>query len=61
MPKSQKQKKAKAADFTKAKLKLGKGKQAANNATNTSYSSKGQLTHFNLPEKLNRFTASRAS
>ncbi|PLW10121.1 hypothetical protein PCANC_08866 [Puccinia coronata f. sp. avenae] len=40
MPKSQKQKKAKAADFTKAKLKLGKGKQAANNATNTSYSSK---------------------
>ncbi|KAH9470364.1 hypothetical protein MJO28_017589 [Puccinia striiformis f. sp. tritici] len=40
MPKSQKQKKAKAADFTKAKLKLGKGKQVANNATNTSYSSK---------------------
>ncbi|KAA1110905.1 hypothetical protein PGT21_034100 [Puccinia graminis f. sp. tritici] len=40
MPKSQKQKKARAADFTKAKLKLGKGKQVANNATNTSYSSK---------------------
>lgn len=42
MPKSQKQKKASAADFTKAKLKLGKGKQIASNATNTSYSSKGQ-------------------
>ncbi|WAR53669.1 hypothetical protein PtB15_3B177 [Puccinia triticina] len=40
MPKSQKQKKARAADFTKAKLKLGKGKQIANNATNTSYSAK---------------------
>ncbi|KAJ9108480.1 hypothetical protein QFC20_003386 [Naganishia adeliensis] len=29
--------KAKAADFAKAKLKLGKGKQAATNATDTSY------------------------
>ncbi|KAH9825234.1 hypothetical protein DFH28DRAFT_20228 [Melampsora americana] len=40
MPKSQKQKKAATADFSKAKLKLGKGKQIASNATNTSYSSK---------------------
>lgn len=40
MPKSQKQKKAKAADFTKARLKVGKGKQIASNATNTNYSSK---------------------
>ncbi|EGG05882.1 uncharacterized protein MELLADRAFT_107239 [Melampsora larici-populina 98AG31] len=40
MPKSQKQKKAATADFSKAKLKLGKGKQIASNATNTSYSTK---------------------
>ncbi|CED83304.1 Uncharacterized conserved protein [Phaffia rhodozyma] len=37
MPKSAKQKKAKVADFSKAKFKLGKGKQQANNATDTSY------------------------
>ncbi|GHJ88879.1 hypothetical protein NliqN6_5281 [Naganishia liquefaciens] len=36
-PKVTKKQKAKAADFSKAKLKLGKGKQAANNATDTSY------------------------
>ncbi|KAK4047919.1 rRNA processing protein [Microbotryomycetes sp. JL201] len=40
MPKSTKHKKARAADFTKAKLKLGKGKQLAANATNTSFASK---------------------
>ncbi|PRQ75448.1 hypothetical protein AAT19DRAFT_14470 [Rhodotorula toruloides] len=40
MPKSGKHKKERAADFTKAKLKLGKGKQVANNATNTSFSAK---------------------
>ena len=43
MPKSQKQKKAKAADFTKTRLKVGKGKQVASNATNTNYSSKGAI------------------
>ncbi|KAJ9097417.1 hypothetical protein QFC19_006787 [Naganishia cerealis] len=37
MPKITKKKKEKAADFSKAKLKLGKGKQTANNATDTSY------------------------
>lgn len=37
MPKITKKKKDKAADFAKAKLKLGKGKQAATNATDTSY------------------------
>ncbi|KAJ2914864.1 hypothetical protein MD484_g5554, partial [Candolleomyces efflorescens] len=37
MPKSSKKKKDKAADFTKAKLKLGKGKQLANNAIDTSF------------------------
>ncbi|KAG0145987.1 hypothetical protein CROQUDRAFT_93172 [Cronartium quercuum f. sp. fusiforme G11] len=40
MVKSKKQKKATSADFIKPKLKLGKGKQVASNATNTSYSSK---------------------
>ncbi|CAL1695440.1 unnamed protein product [Somion occarium] len=37
MPKSTKKKKDKAADFSKAKLKLGKGKQLANNAVDTSF------------------------
>ncbi len=37
MPKTTKKTKEKKADFTKAKLKLGKGKQVANNATNTSF------------------------
>ncbi|KAI8980644.1 hypothetical protein BD414DRAFT_420409 [Trametes punicea] len=37
MPKSSKKKKDKAADFTKAKLKLGKGKQAPSNAVDTSF------------------------
>ncbi|KAH8102453.1 hypothetical protein BXZ70DRAFT_1063256 [Cristinia sonorae] len=37
MPKSVKKKKEKAADFSKAKLKLGKGKQVANNAVDTSF------------------------
>ncbi|KDQ20313.1 hypothetical protein BOTBODRAFT_27733 [Botryobasidium botryosum FD-172 SS1] len=37
MPKSSKKKKEKTADFSKAKLKLGKGKQQATNATDTSY------------------------
>ncbi|KAJ7597117.1 hypothetical protein C8J56DRAFT_851089 [Mycena floridula] len=37
MPKSAKQKKSKVADFTKTKLKLGKGKQVANNAVDTSF------------------------
>ncbi|KAF8323059.1 hypothetical protein DL93DRAFT_618999 [Clavulina sp. PMI_390] len=37
MPKSTRKKKEKTADFTKAKLKLGKGKQAASNATDTSF------------------------
>ncbi|GAA5941763.1 Ipi1p [Sporobolomyces koalae] len=40
MPKSAKHKKERAADFKKAKLKLGKGKQIANNATNTSFTAK---------------------
>ncbi|WVR06282.1 hypothetical protein IAU60_003312 [Kwoniella sp. DSM 27419] len=37
MPKVTKKKKEKQADFTKAKLKLGKGKKQASNATNTSF------------------------
>ncbi|KAF5313979.1 hypothetical protein D9611_006871 [Ephemerocybe angulata] len=37
MPKSVKKKRDKAADFTKAKLKLGKGKKAADNAIDTSF------------------------
>ncbi|KIY62434.1 hypothetical protein CYLTODRAFT_361490 [Cylindrobasidium torrendii FP15055 ss-10] len=37
MPKSAKKRKAKAADFSKTKLKLGKGKQLASNAIDTSY------------------------
>ncbi|KAF8519064.1 hypothetical protein JB92DRAFT_2900438 [Gautieria morchelliformis] len=37
MPKSSKKKKDKTADFSKAKLKLGKGKQVANNATDTTF------------------------
>ncbi|KAI0756631.1 hypothetical protein C8Q80DRAFT_1093119 [Daedaleopsis nitida] len=37
MPKSSKKRKDKAADFTKAKLKLGKGKQAPSNAVDTSF------------------------
>ncbi|CDO73234.1 hypothetical protein BN946_scf185007.g289 [Trametes cinnabarina] len=37
MPKSSKKKKDKAADFSKAKLKLGKGKQAPNNTVDTSF------------------------
>ncbi|KAK8858519.1 hypothetical protein IAR55_002746 [Kwoniella newhampshirensis] len=37
MPKATKKKKEKHADFAKAKLKLGKGKQAASNATDTSF------------------------
>ncbi|GAA5837562.1 hypothetical protein JCM11251_002014 [Rhodosporidiobolus azoricus] len=50
MPKSTKHKKERAADFTKAKLKLGKGKQVASNATNTSFAAKSialpsQLQH----------------
>ncbi|GJN89418.1 hypothetical protein Rhopal_002398-T1 [Rhodotorula paludigena] len=40
VPKSTKHKKERQADFTKAKLKLGKGKQVANNATDTSFSAK---------------------
>ncbi|GAA5861538.1 hypothetical protein JCM8547_008065 [Rhodosporidiobolus lusitaniae] len=40
MPKSSKHKKERKADFTKAKLKLGKGKQVAANATNTSFQAK---------------------
>ncbi|TFK57197.1 hypothetical protein OE88DRAFT_1619628 [Heliocybe sulcata] len=37
MPKASKKRKEKAADFTKAKLKLGKGKAQANNAVDTSF------------------------
>ncbi|TFK41082.1 hypothetical protein BDQ12DRAFT_678857 [Crucibulum laeve] len=37
MPKSAKKRKDKAADFSKAKLKLGKGKQTATNAIDTSF------------------------
>ncbi|PWZ02458.1 hypothetical protein BCV70DRAFT_196701 [Testicularia cyperi] len=37
MPKATKRKKEKNADFQKTKLKLGKGKQTANNATDTSF------------------------
>ncbi|KAL7285185.1 hypothetical protein ACG7TL_000278 [Trametes sanguinea] len=37
MPKSSKKKKDKAADFNKAKLKLGKGKQTPSNAVDTSF------------------------
>ncbi|KAI0931972.1 hypothetical protein AcV5_004663 [Taiwanofungus camphoratus] len=37
MPKSSKKRKDKAADFAKAKLRLGKGKQVASNAVDTSF------------------------
>ncbi|KZS93404.1 hypothetical protein SISNIDRAFT_485656 [Sistotremastrum niveocremeum HHB9708] len=37
MPKATKKKKEKAADFTKAKLKIGKGKKAASNSVDTSF------------------------
>ncbi|TRM66181.1 hypothetical protein BD626DRAFT_628138 [Schizophyllum amplum] len=37
MPKASKRRKEKAADFSKAKLKLGKGKQAPTNAVDTSF------------------------
>ncbi|KAJ7038093.1 hypothetical protein C8F04DRAFT_1326018 [Mycena alexandri] len=37
MPKSAKKRREKAADFSKTKLKLGKGKQLANNAIDTSF------------------------
>jgi hypothetical protein len=37
MPKSAKKRKDKAADFSKARLKLGKGKQLASNAIDTSF------------------------
>jgi hypothetical protein len=37
MPKASKKRKDKAADFAKAKLKLGKGKQLPNNAIDTSF------------------------
>ncbi|WVQ80727.1 hypothetical protein IAT38_002832 [Cryptococcus sp. DSM 104549] len=37
MPKATKKKKEKQADFSKAKLKLGKGKKVASNATDTSF------------------------
>jgi hypothetical protein len=37
MPKATKKKKEKAADFTKAKLKLGKGKQQPSNVVDTSF------------------------
>jgi hypothetical protein len=40
MPKSAKKRKDKAADFAKAKLKLGKGKQLASNAIDTSFKAK---------------------
>ena len=40
MTNSSKRKAARAADFQKKKLKLGKGKQAANNATDTSFKAK---------------------
>ncbi|KZT55520.1 hypothetical protein CALCODRAFT_498530 [Calocera cornea HHB12733] len=40
MPKSSRKKKEKASDFKKARLKLGKGKQAATNATDTSFKAK---------------------
>ncbi|CCF50861.1 hypothetical protein NDA10_003305 [Ustilago hordei] len=40
MPKATKRKKEKKADFQKTKLKLGKGKQAANNATDVSFKAK---------------------
>ncbi|KZO96031.1 hypothetical protein CALVIDRAFT_146689 [Calocera viscosa TUFC12733] len=45
MPKSSKKKKERASDFTKAKLKLGKGKKAAINATDTSFKAKS----INIP------------
>ncbi|KAF9015275.1 hypothetical protein BDQ17DRAFT_30792 [Cyathus striatus] len=40
MPKSAKKRKDKAADFSKAKLKLGKGKQVPSNAVDTSFKSR---------------------
>ncbi|SPO27795.1 related to IPI1 - essential component of the Rix1 complex [Ustilago trichophora] len=40
MPKASKRKKEKKADFQKTKLKLGKGKQTANNATDVSFKAK---------------------
>lgn len=50
MPKITKKKKEKAADFSKAKLKLGKGKQVANNATDTSYKARCELKSLDLRE-----------
>jgi hypothetical protein len=43
MPKSAKKRKDKAADFSKAKLKLGKGKQLASNAIDTSFKARCAL------------------
>jgi pre-rRNA-processing protein IPI1 len=43
MPKASKKRKDKAADFAKAKLKLGKGKQLPSNAIDTSFKAKCAL------------------
>ncbi|GAA5978943.1 hypothetical protein JCM11641_000101 [Rhodosporidiobolus odoratus] len=56
MPKSQKHKAARKDDFKKSKLKLGKGKQVASNATNTSFSTKS----IALPTQLNSATIKTA-
>jgi hypothetical protein len=50
MTSSKKKKNVKAADFKKAKLKVGK-KLVPQSATNTSYSSKGSLSvNINAPQ-----------
>ncbi|KAG6334293.1 hypothetical protein ID866_4790 [Astraeus odoratus] len=43
MPKSAKKKKEKVADFTKAKLKLGKGKKLPNNVVDTSFKARNAI------------------
>lgn len=53
MPKSAKKRKAKTADFQKTKLKVGKGKVAPSNATNTTASVRNlqmtaQFTHVDI-------------
>jgi hypothetical protein len=44
MPKASKKRKEKAADFAKAKLKLGKGKQLPSNAIDTSFKARCALS-----------------
>jgi pre-rRNA-processing protein IPI1 len=45
MPKATKKKKEKAADFSKAKLKLGKGKKVPSNVIDTSFKARCVSLH----------------